>query len=1048
MKANTAFAFLVSGLGLLLLSRENVKRTQHGIGLGCALLTTLIGATALIEYRLNLDLGVDNLLFADQREPTGISPPGRMSQATAFNFLLNGVALVLFACRQRNWMLEIPTITALAVALLALAGYMYDASSLYRVGAFGSVAIHTAIGFVLLGFAILAANPNHGLLGIVTRDSAGGVICRRLLPFAIVVPLIVSWLQLVGTRRGLYESGFGAAIFGLLAAMVLVGVVLWCASSLNKTDSKRLRAEQDLEKERMLLRTTIDAMPDMVFVKDLHGRFGISNRAHLELLGVANDTDIIGKTVFDVHPQHLAQAYHDDDLRVLRQGETINNREEIARDTSGRDLWHLVIKTPLRDAGGKITGLVGISRNIQDRKRTEEILRYNEAQFRAAFENTNVAMVLTDMNNRFTRVNAAFAEMFGYSQTELLCLSMADITHPDDLAESIRRRADLLSGQSHSFEMEIRYLHKDGQLIWGVTNVAIVRDSGGRPMLYVGQVQDITERKRAQQRLQVAHGVVAILATASNLGEVAPRILSVVCETLGWDVGDFWRLDRRGNVLVCVDVWPPVSPKAGEFIDQSRATQFKRGEGLPGRVWASGEANWIVDVTKDKNFPRAAAAAKQGLRGGFGFPILAGSEFFGVVEFFSRESREPDEQLLLMFKTLASQIGQFIERDLLQEQFRQAQKMEAVGRLAGGVAHDFNNLLTVINGYSEIVIAGLDRDDPTRAMIEEVKLAGERAALLTRQLLAFSRKQVLQPTLLDLNSLVANMETMLRRLIGEDIDFQLRTTLNLWRNRADVGQLEQVVMNLCVNARDAMPKGGKLTIETANVTLEESYVANHSEAHTGEFVLLAVSDTGCGIDEATKARIFEPFFTTKGPEKGTGLGLATVFGIVKQSGGHIEVYSEVGMGTTFKVYLPRDLDGKQNVEKQTENKTMSQGTETLLLAEDEDNVRSFARIVLQNCGFTVLEAKDGAEALSICERKENKFQLLVTDVVMPNLSGREVADRIVAIRPEIKVLFLSGYTDDAIVHHGVLEAGTPFLQKPFTPAALAKKVREVLDSVI
>lgn len=385
------------------------------------------------------------------------------------------------------------------------------------------------------------------------------------------------------------------------------------------------------------------------------------------------------------------------------------------------------------------------------------------------------------------------------------------------------------------------------------------------------------------------------------------------------------------------------------------------------------------------------------------------------------------------------------ERKQLEGQFRQSQKMEAIGRLAAGVAHDFNNMLTVINGYSEITLAVLPPFDPLRDAIDQIRQAGERAALLTRQLLAFSRKQVLRPVTLSVNALLADMESMLRRLIGEDLDLTIRTAPGLWQVRADAGQLEQVVMNLCINARDAMANGGQLTVETANVVLDRSYVGLHPEAHAGDHVLLAVSDTGCGMDGPTRAQIFEPFFTTKGPDKGTGLGLATVFGIVKQSGGHVEVYSEPGLGSTFKVYLPRDRTGAPSGERRLEMQTVPGGTETVLLAEDEDGVRAFVTLVLQGKGYTVLEARHGAEALAICEGHEGPIDLLVTDVVMPNMSGRETAERLRAARPEMKVLYLSGYTDDAVVRHGVLEAESPFLQKPFSPNALARKVRAVLD---
>jgi PAS domain S-box-containing protein len=385
------------------------------------------------------------------------------------------------------------------------------------------------------------------------------------------------------------------------------------------------------------------------------------------------------------------------------------------------------------------------------------------------------------------------------------------------------------------------------------------------------------------------------------------------------------------------------------------------------------------------------------------------------------------------------------DRKRLEEQFRQAQKLEAVGRLAGGVAHDFNNLLTVILGCGDLVLGGLREGDPLRVLVEEIKKASLRAASLTRQLLAFSRRQVLAPVVLDLNALVTDMEKMLHRLIGEDIDLKVVPDPQLWRMKADCGQIEQILMNLVVNARDAMPRGGKLTIGTRNVELDQSYTMSHPYVQPGQYILLAVSDTGCGMDDATRSRIFEPFFTTKGPEKGTGLGLATVYGIVKQSGGHIEVYSEPGIGSTFKIYLPRTRSGVPLGKSHPGLTPARRGTETILLVEDEEGVRTLARLVLQQHGYAVLEAQDGVEAAQICQRHPGTIHLLVTDVIMPRMSGRQVASHLAPMRPSMKVLYLSGYTDDAIVHHGVLDPDTPFLQKPFTTDALLRKVREVLE---
>lgn len=388
------------------------------------------------------------------------------------------------------------------------------------------------------------------------------------------------------------------------------------------------------------------------------------------------------------------------------------------------------------------------------------------------------------------------------------------------------------------------------------------------------------------------------------------------------------------------------------------------------------------------------------------------------------------------------------ELERSEEQLRQSQKMDAIGQLAGGVAHDFNNLLTAICGHSELSLKLLTPQDPLHRHLEQIKKSGERAAALTRQLLAFSRKQILQPKIIDLNQIVVDMNKMLQRLIGEDIDLLMGLAAVPGKVKADPNQIEQILLNLSINARDAMPKGGRLTIETSNVDLSEEFSRDHVSVRPGQYVMLAVSDNGCGMDAETQAHIFEPFFTTKEVGKGTGLGLATVYGIVKQSEGTIWLYSEVGRGTAFKIYLPCAEAPMKEVEVGADDRESLQGTETVLLVEDEEVVREMATEILRDAGYHVLEARHGPEALILGRRHAGAIHLMLTDVVMPQMSGRELAEQLTPLRRDMKVLYMSGYTDDAIVHHGVLEEGTAFIGKPFTPSALARKVREILDAAV
>ena len=406
-----------------------------------------------------------------------------------------------------------------------------------------------------------------------------------------------------------------------------------------------------------------------------------------------------------------------------------------------------------------------------------------------------------------------------------------------------------------------------------------------------------------------------------------------------------------------------------------------------------------------------------------------------VSAFWYRDNGEPTMQVI---------VHDILERKQLKAQRRQAQKMEITGQLAGGIAHDFNNLLAVILGCCECIENGQALSHDHQELVQEIFKAGNKAAVLTRQLLAYSRQQVLQSSVLNLNEIVIETGNMLGRLIGEDIALTTNLFSRLWSVKVDSGQIQQVIMNLAVNARDAMPQGGKLTIETANVELDENYTHTYPDVRPGSYAVLSVSDSGCGMDEKTKARIFEPFFTTKEVGKGTGLGLATVFGIVKQSGGHITVYSEPGRGSVFKVYLPK-VEKEAAVSSEPRRPAAARGTETVLVVEDEDGVRNLACRILRSQGYTVLEARNGKEALATFRDHESEIELVLTDVVMPEMGGRHLQEHLLAAQPNLAVLFMSGYTDDAIVRHGVLESEANFIQKPFSYAALANAVRKVLD---
>jgi hypothetical protein len=519
----------------------------------------------------------------------------------------------------------------------------------------------------------------------------------------------------------------------------------------------------------------------------------------------------------------------------------------------------------------------------------------------------------------------------------------------------------------------------------------------------------------------------------------------VAIETMKLGVQDYLLKDKLGRLVPAIEreLREAASRKAGRLAEENLRASEARFRDL---FEAAPDA--IVVVGKD-GFVRLANGAASRI---FGHEDLVGIAFADLVTRdeargvrkdgttiaveISRATTRSDDTTLVIVRDVT-------ERHALEQRVRQKQKLEAIGSLAGGVAHDFNNIMSVILSFSSLITSSLKEGDPIVADLHEIRKAALRATDLTRQLLAFARKQVLQPQPLSLADVLVSTQRMLERMLGEDIELTILPSKDLGTTMVDPGQVEQVVMNLVVNARDAMPSGGKLTIETSNVEIDEAYASQHAGVVPGSYVMLAITDTGIGMDTATQAHIFEPFFTTKDVGKGTGLGLATVFGIVKQSGGHIWLYSEPGKGTTFKVYFPRS-DQLATTPSVSPPQTF-RGTETILIAEDDDALRTVAMTILRLNGYHVLAARNGGDALMICEQHPATIHLLLTDVVMPRMSGRQVADRLTAVRPGMKVLYMSGYTDSAIVHHGVLDSGVAFLQKPITPESLARKVREVLD---
>jgi two-component system cell cycle sensor histidine kinase/response regulator CckA len=640
----------------------------------------------------------------------------------------------------------------------------------------------------------------------------------------------------------------------------------------------------------------------------------------------------------------------------------------------------------------------------------------SERLYRSTFDAAPVGIVHVGLDGQWLRVNQRLCDLLGYTRQELQGSAVQELLQSEPVAGEAESLRLLTAGVLDRYVVdEKRYRRQDGRFVWVRVNMSIHRDAEGQRQHFISVIEDITERKHAEQQarneelkfrrlVETSHEGICILDEQDRLLFANRRLEAM----FGYEPHE---MIGKSAVELMGDVRPPA-------VEDSPARPQQRPEGLGG-IGESGEYRLR---RKDGTELWALRTAD---------PIVG------------EDGAREGTFAMLMDITERKRAEEALRRS--EEQLRQSQKLEALGSLAGGVAHDFNNLLSIVLSYSEMLASDLKEGDPMRADLAEIRGAGLRAVDLTRQLLAFSRQQVLQPKIVNLNDIVSDMERMLKRLLGEDVVLSSNGATALPEILVDPGQMEQIIMNLAVNARDAMPCGGKLTIEASEVFLDDAHAAEHVGVKPGPHVMLVVSDTGIGVNKETQARMFEPFFTTKVVGKGTGLGLATVFGIVRQSGGTIWVDSEPGQGTTFRVYFPTaDRALLARAPMPVPVPRTLRGSETILLVEDEQSVRALTQTILRKYGYNVLEAQSGGDALLLCEQHDATIDLLLTDVVMPRMSGRQLAERLLAVRPAMKVLYMSGYTDDAVMRHGIFESTVAFVQKPITPEALARKVRESL----
>lgn len=766
------------------------------------------------------------------------------------------------------------------------------------------------------------------------------------------------------------------------------------------------RSQEEIKRSEEKYRSMFDRATVGIYQSRRDGSLITANATLAAILGYEGPEDFLRRNLKDIY---VDPSERERIIERFEPGGRWRGIEARWKKKDGTPIWVQFDSRAVKDPSGRTLYFEGFVQDITEHKQAEQALRESEERYRVLFESNPLPMWVFDTKTlAFLTVNEAAVRLYGFSREEFLSMTLEDIRPPGEIPRLREVLSKLPPGYGEIREA-MRHRKKDG--------TEIFVEGASQPLVFEGRparivlVNDVTERLRTSEeieRFEARHRSIFDFANLGIFQSLREGSLIAANTRLASIVGYESLADLLGKNMYEIYADPTERDRLlarAEAEPGARAQLlWKRKDGV--QIWVELELHAVPDEQGQTSY------------------------FEGLVQEITERKRREEEM------------------HQLQEQLIQFQKIEAVGQLAGGIAHDFNNLMTAIAGFTELLLEALPPTDPRRAHAEEIRKAGERAASLTRQLLAVGRRQVLEPKVLDLNATISGMKAMLESLVGEDIEFQLREAPDLGRVRADPGQLEQAVLNLVLNAQDAMPDGGHLSIETANAQFHSGSDSQNIPA--GRYVMIAVRDSGVGMTPEVKARVFEPFFTTKGPGKGTGLGLSTTHGIVKQSGGHIWFDSEPGQGSTFKVYLPRVDEALEKTAPAPVAILASPkpGAETILLVEDDPEVRSLVQRLLKIQGYHVLAASHPEEGLAIAREFPGTIDLMVTDVIMPGISGRQLADRLACVRPQTKVLYISGYTDDAIVHHGVLDPGTAFLQKPFTPQALARKVREVLDSPV
>ncbi len=799
----------------------------------------------------------------------------------------------------------------------------------------------------------------------------------------------------------------------------------------------RKRAEEALREGELRFRMIIESLPVGVFAHDMDGRLILINEVSCQDTGYSRD-ELLSMTVNDIDHSSLSRDARIDLWHKLKTGQARMIGTKHTRKDGSRYPTE-IYRSAVILSGKRI--VLAIAFDISDQVERETI-------YAKILETTNDGFWIVNEEGCVLEANPAAAKMLGYSVEEMKALSIGDI-NPLETCDDTKRRMDYLRDQGYQ-RFETRHRHKDGNLIDVEVSVSFSHFGKDRFVVFI---RDITDRKHAEKELLYHQRTISLNNRIANVfltsgqEDMYAEALDVILNALESRFGYFGYIDDSGD-LIC-----PSVTRDGWNSSQKNNKHFV----YPKSSWGG---FWVQSLIEKKPFLKNESlhspVGNMELENVLSEPIIHRDKLIGHYLIANKPGGySPEDQALLesvavqtapVLSALLEENRQKQEHEKLEAQYRQAQKMEAVGRLAGGIAHDFNNMLMVINGHAEIAQTNVSPSQPLYENLQEIKKAAQRSADLTRQLLAFARKQTVSPKVLNLNDTVEGMLKMLQRLIGEDIDLAWAPGTDLWQVKMDTSQIDQILANLCVNARDAIAGIGKVTIETGNVRFDEEYCSEHAGFTLGEYVQLAVSDNGCGMDKDTLAQVFDPFFTTKKHGEGTGLGLATVYGVVKQNGGFINVYSEPGQGTAFKIYFPRHTGEEDALQVKRDIKTDSRGSETVLLVEDEPSLQNLGAKVLERLGYRVLATSNPLHAIELAENHSGEIDLLLTDVIMPEMNGRDLADTLKAQFPNLKILFMSGYPDNVIDHHGILDKGVNFLEKPFMPESLTMKVRGILDS--